>query len=461
MKSSQAFSAGMADIYGAPRAMPPDAAAIYASTNARFAARVTDAATDGDALDEVREHIATATAEELEVTAANHRALIKVISNERDDDGSLPARQERRLEHAENVLALVEAKLSESRGRKSKPEALASDRRNSASEWQTPDGTRVPVLAPQARLADLHPAPRDEQRNTPSIGQTVVALLTGNWGDFSPRNALSEGLSPDGGYLVQPALSRQMIDLARDSSIVVRAGARTVAMPTSEFDLLRVTGDPTIGWFAENQTITGSGPTFGRLKFRARKMACLIPISRELVEDAANAPQEIERLMRLAMGQELDRAALFGDGSDNEPTGLFNAAGVQEISGMSPPESITWDALLDAIQLVEDVNGVPNAYAVNARKKRILAGQKDQELRYISAPTDVAALAHFTTNKLANTQAVLGDFAQILIGARTGVELTVSTDAKFAEDQLVLKIRWRGDVQFAQPQHLVKFTGLA
>lgn len=458
MKSSQAFSAGMVDIYGAPRSMPPDALAIQASTNARFAARIADSASDTPS--ELQEFIGTASAEELQATARNYESLITVIKRDTKDDEDPSPRQMKRLEEAENALALIEAKLSESTGRKSKPHALASDRRNSASDWQTPDGVRVPVLAPQARLADLHPAPRDEQRNTPSIGQTVVALLTGNWGDINPRNALSEGLSPDGGYLVAPTLSRQMIDLARDSSIVVRAGARTVAMPSSEFDLLRVTGDPTIGWFAENQTITGSGPTFGRLKFRARKMGCLIPISRELVEDAANAQQEIERLMRLAMGQELDRAALFGDGGNNEPTGLFNAAGVQENSGVSPPESITWDALLDAIQFVEDANGVPNAYVVNARNKRILAGQKDQELRYISAPTDVATLAHFTTNKIGNTQAVLGDFSQILIGARTGVELTVSTDAKFAEDQLVLKIRWRGDVQFAQPQHLVKFTGL-
>jgi HK97 family phage major capsid protein len=367
------------------------------------------------------------------------------------------------LEHrvsAAHALETVNSNQPTSTGRKSKPDTLPADRpamQAAASEWQLPDGTRVPVLAPQARLIEPASRPRD----MPTIGQTVVAMLTGNWEGLNPQAALSEGLSTDGGYFVSPAMSREIVDMARDSSVVVRAGARTVLMPSQEFELMRVTGDPSIAWVAENQQFATSQPTFGRMKFSAKKMGCVIRISRELVEDAPNAQAEVDRLLRIALGQELDRAALFGAGGNNEPVGLFNAAGIQSIGALgSPAEQLSWDLLLNAIEQIEGVNGKPTAYTINARNKRILAGQKDGEQRYIEAPKDVAELSRFVSNKLDDNQAVLGDFSQMMIGTRIGVQLAVNPYIYQDYDQLALFIRWRGDIQFAQPQFLVKFNEL-
>src|SRR4051812_49028693 len=100
----------------------------------------------------------------------------------------------------------------------------------------------------------------------------------------------------------------------RRQSVVNRAGARTVVMPTRELIMARMEKDPSVSWRQENAEITGGDPTFGAIKFNARTCATLVKAPRELLEDSSNIDAAVNNAIGQAMALDLDRVSLVGGG---------------------------------------------------------------------------------------------------------------------------------------------------
>ena len=310
----------------------------------------------------------------------------------------------------------------------------------------------------KTRLIQSGGIPKEEQ--SLDIGQAIRSLITGIWpADGVLQRALATGTDASGGWWLTPVLSSQIIDLARAKSVLMDAGAQTVLMSSSELAIVRVTADPAIGFVAENAVIPEVEPTFGRLTFRARKLAARVKISKELAMDAPNAAEQIRTQLAVVLGVSLDQAALTGSADGEEVVGLFNHDDVQELAAVGLP---TYDDLLDGIQLVENANGIVGAYIYPPAVKNTLAKLKDSQGNYLQPPTDLTELQRFVTKQLANSQACIGDFSQVLFGVREQVQVELSTEGAdtWERDQVEIKIRWRGDVQFAQPTHLVRLIGI-
>ncbi len=331
-----------------------------------------------------------------------------------------------------------------------------------ASGWETPDGKPVPVLRSDEsvtkRLLQSGIIPTDQQGL--DVGDAIRAMITGIWpADGALHRALAGGTDASGGWWLTPVLSSQIIDLARAKSVLMDAGAQTVLMSSSELAVVRAISDPAIGFVAENQVIPEVEPTFGRLTFRARKLAARVKISKELAMDAPNAAEQIRTQLAVVLGVSLDLAALVGTGDGEEVVGIFNHDDVQEMAAVGGP---TYDDLIDAIQLVEDANGVPGGYILPPAVKNTLAKLKDTPGNYLQPPVDVTELKRFVSKQLADSQACLGDFTQVLFGVREAVQVEVSSEGAdtWEKDQVEIKIRWRGDVQLAQAAHLVRLIGI-
>lgn len=346
------------------------------------------------------------------------------------------------------------------------PQAARPDRRG----YKDAQGHDVAVLASNESLTQWRQTTGAIPASSfgeplPRVGEVIRDYLVG--GERPEFKAEQSGGSHTaGGYMLSPAISSQIVDLARSASVVVRAGARTVDMPTSELVMVKVDTEPTVSWTAENTALSKTSAVFGRLTFRARKMTAIVPLSIELVRDATNAVEEIERLLAIAAAQELDRAALLGDADGEEPTGLFNYPGVTEnaIGG-----AVDWDDYLDSIAAIETANGMPNALIYPPAVKKALAQLKvnSEANHYAPPPSDIDDLMRLTTTKLASSQSIVGDFTQVMIGVRSGIELIASQQVQLSDgsgyekDQLLVKLRWRGDVQFAHPDHFEKLTGIS
>lgn len=336
-----------------------------------------------------------------------------------------------------------------------------------ASPWRDLEGNPIAVLsADETVTAHACAAGGIPPRANQDIGagEFLRGLVTGHWpADFDMQAGLAGGSDTSGGYLLNPRMSSQVIDLARNQSVLMRAGAQTVPMRTAELSMVKVTKDPSVSWTGENEPFEISESTFGRLTFRARKMGTIVKLSQELVEDAPNAAQIIESQLAAQLALEMDRAGLLGAAKGAEPRGLFEHPDVQEMDATGhTPSAIDYDHFLDALKLVEDVNGSANAMIYAPSTKNALAKLKDSEGNYLSPPEDVRELRRLVTKQLGDSQATVGDFTQVMFGVRIGIQIETSRIAgsAYQDDQIWIRARWRGDVQLARPDHLVRIIGI-
>ena len=78
--------------------------------------------------------------------------------------------------------------------------------------------------------------------------------------------------------------------------------------------------------------MTASDPTFERVMLEAKSLMGLVRVSRELLEDSVNVSSILEYAFTKGMALEFDRAALYGSGSSNQPTGVALTDGINSVS---------------------------------------------------------------------------------------------------------------------------------
>lgn len=304
-----------------------------------------------------------------------------------------------------------------------------------------------------------------------SLGDTVRAMITGPRND-TERRALAEGTSSAGGYTVPAPLATWYIDRMRAQSVAVRAGAMTVPMSSQTLAIARLETDPTIGWRAENAAIAEGDPTFGRVLLTAKSLAGIVKISRELLMDTVNAGAIIEAALSKTMALEIDRAAIWGDGTSDSPTGVVNTSGINSVSmGTNGAALASYDKLIDAVyELQLDNANDPTAMVYHPRTGAALAKLKDANDNPLTVPEMIARIPRLSstaapideTEGTATTASsiVFGDYTQLFIGMREDINIRL-LDQLYAENgQLALLVHARIDVQLAQPKSFCELTGI-
>jgi HK97 family phage major capsid protein len=189
------------------------------------------------------------------------------------------------------------------------------------------------------------------------------------------QKALAAGLLASGGALIPEDFASEVIELLRASSTVLGAGTRVVPMRRGQLTMPKLLTGATSTYVGENQNITKSEQTFGQLRMVAHKLACLVPMSNDLLREA---DPMVDQLLRDDMAQsialKIDLTALRGDGTQNEPKGLryltdsanINAQTAATLAGVL-------DDYFDAIRLVDEAN-VPLTNAAWTMAPRTIYG---------------------------------------------------------------------------------------
>ena len=87
-----------------------------------------------------------------------------------------------------------------------------------------------------------------------SVGRYLRSLIRGRR-DFlndAEQRAMSEGNNVLGGNVVPSPLSAQIIDRARNLSVIMKAGAKIVEMDSQTLDIARITNDVSYEVKSEN-----------------------------------------------------------------------------------------------------------------------------------------------------------------------------------------------------------------
>jgi HK97 family phage major capsid protein len=305
----------------------------------------------------------------------------------------------------------------------------------------------------------------------------VRAALTGNWTDAeAERRAMGENTGSVGGFMVPGALSATVIDLARNQSAFVSAGALTIPMDAPEMTVIKVLTDPTPQWREEHQAVTESDATFGPIRLKSKLLGCICRVSLELMEDAPRFSQTIENAISQSIALELDRVGLFGNGT-SEPRGLNSTDGISNVSmGVNGATPDDYDEYLDAILAIENANGVPGAVIMAPRTKRTLSGLKtgiSGDKTPLVPPAEFTALKRLVSNQIPITQtqgsatncstSFVGDFAQAAVAMRTGltIEATrVGGTGTFSQFQALIRAYIRADIAVFRPTFFSRIVGI-
>jgi HK97 family phage major capsid protein len=296
-------------------------------------------------------------------------------------------------------------------------------------------------------------------------------------GDFSgldnmTRSALGEGVGPAGGFLVPTLLSAQIVDIAREQSAIVRAGAQTVPMEQGAVTIATVVRDVEPSWRPESGLIKEDEPVFGAMNLIAKSIAVIVPVSLEIIQDANNVEETLRRLLGAAFAVALDRAAIQGSGIGPEPTGIVSKAGVPHSLALGGAGDIAHvDQVVRLLYGVRASNAVGqlsvimhNEHALKMDTTRTPDGQ------LIQAPAIFNDAVRVTTNNLPSTGSgntwaapvIAGVFSDFLIAVRQRLQIEVSrlTGPYFQHGQVAIRAMMRADMAVLRPKSFIVREGV-
>lgn len=170
------------------------------------------------------------------------------------------------------------------------------------------------------------------------LGQFMKAVLPGNM-NFYPeivanlKAVMSEGTDAQGGYTVPVEYTNEIIKLESEESIL-QGLARLFPMGTLTRNLPRQLTGVTATWTGEATAKTKTKPTFDRLTQTAKKLAAVVPLTDELLEDnSVGIDQFIMALVAEAMAVEFDRVGFVGNtGAGDAFMGVNYETGVNVVT---------------------------------------------------------------------------------------------------------------------------------
>ncbi len=202
--------------------------------------------------------------------------------------------------------------------------------------------TEIARTATETVVGPADPAMNPSGEKGAGAARLIRALVTGkgdplraasyvrrNWEDETVARALESGVDAAGGFIVPPSYTTEIIELLYPQTVIRGSGARIYPMPTGTAEIPRLAGGVQAEYLGENQNIIVDQPDFGQLNLAWKKLACIVPISNDLIRFSNPSADTIVRddLVR-SMALREDRAFIRDDGTGQKPRGLRFQAGI-------------------------------------------------------------------------------------------------------------------------------------
>lgn len=194
--------------------------------------------------------------------------------------------------------------------------------------------------------------------------------------DVMERRDMTVGTPTAGGNLVATdLLAQSFIELLRNRLVVQRAGARVLGGLVGDVAIAKQTGGATGYWVAESGSPTESNLTVGQVTMTPHTVGAFTDMSRKLLKQSS---LDVEALVRddlaSVLALAIDRAALHGSGTSNEPTGIANTSGIGSVVGGTNGANPTWANIVALETAVATANADMGAlaYVTNANVRGYL-----------------------------------------------------------------------------------------
>ena len=212
---------------------------------------------------------------------------------------------------------------------------------------------------------------------------------------------------------------------------------------TSDTKVLpRLTDSGSASWVGEGEKIETTLPTFEYPTLKACKLAVIVPVTREKINDSiVNVMGEVKQAMADAFATAIDQAMIFGIDSPFE-TNLFTSIGEQKIT---TTDNLDTD-LSNAMGLVEDNKYNCNNVLMGTTQKKVLRALANDN-SYKGAITLTSAydtpIEYVRNWDDSKALAITGDFSKAIVGTREGMEYQVLDQATIVSGEETINLAQR------------------
>lgn len=211
---------------------------------------------------------------------------------------------------------------------------------------------------------------------------------------YEVQNVLSIGTNSEGGYLVPDEYEKKLVEALQDEvffrglATVIRtsSGDRKIPIVTSKGEAAWI-DEGEAAWIDEGGQFPESDDSFGQTSIGAYKLATMIKVSDELLNDSVfNIEQYISKEFGRRIGTKEEEAFFIGDGQ-GKPIGLFNAMGGAQTGVTAASTSITFDDVMDLYYSLRAPYRNKASWLLNDSTVKALRKLKDSNGNYIWQPS--------------------------------------------------------------------------
>nr|WP_288828393.1 phage major capsid protein [uncultured Clostridium sp.] len=248
---------------------------------------------------------------------------------------------------------------------------------------------------------------------------------------YDVNNALQIGTDSEGGYLVPDEFEQTLVQGLEEEN-VFRTLATIIQTSSGDRKIPVVATKGEASWVDEEGQIPESDDSFGQVAIAAYKVATMIKVSDELLNDSVfNMEAYISNEFSRRIGAKEEEAFLVGDGK-GKPTGIFNAAGGASEGVTTATANITFDDVMDLFYSVKSPYRKKSTFMMNDSTVKALRKLKDNNGIYIWQPSVQAGQPDTVLNRPVVTSAyapaiaaggkviAFGDFKYYWIADRQG-----------------------------------------
>ncbi len=201
------------------------------------------------------------------------------------------------------------------------------------------------------------------------------------------RNALQIGTDTEGGYLVPDEFERTLVEALEEENIF-RTLANVITTSSGDRKIPVVATKGTASWVDEEGTIPESDDSFGQVSIGAYKLATLIKVSEELLNDSAfDMEAYISREFARRIGNKEEEAFFTGDVS-GKPTGILATTGGAQLGiTTASATAITMDEMLDLFYSLKAPYRNRAVFVMNDATIKAIRKLKDGQGQYLWQPS--------------------------------------------------------------------------
>ncbi|EJO5348303.1 phage major capsid protein [Clostridium botulinum] len=285
-----------------------------------------------------------------------------------------------------------------------------------------------------------------------------------NKNNLDIQNALQIGTDSEGGYLVPDEFEKTLIESLEEQNIF-RQLANVITTSSGDKKIPVVASKGTASWVDEEGAIPESDDAFSQVSIGAYKLATMIKVSEELLNDSVfNLESYIAKEFARRIGAKEEEAFFIGDGT-GKPTGIFNATGGASLGvTATSATAITLDEIMDLFYSLKSPYRKNAVFTMNDATVKAIRKLKDSNGQYLWQPSVTAGEPDTILNRPVKTSAYVptlgagakpiafGDFSYYWVADRQGRSFQRLNELYAATGQVGFKATQRVDGKLILPE---------